>query len=84
METPQRDNLLQVREALKEIGCEKYISKFEEEEIDWEAFLKLDKVILKEMKIPVGRHHSWFFLSHFISFCIIVFVVFDRTCTQNS
>jgi hypothetical protein len=60
MEVPQRNDCFsRVRKALEEIDCEKYIKKFKEEEINWKAFLELNKgFLLDRMKIPLGRHRS--------------------------
>jgi hypothetical protein len=50
-----------IKNALTEIGCEKHFQKFEEQEIDWEEFLELDKDYLCNfLKIPLGKHRSWF------------------------
>ena len=44
----------EVVEVLKKIDCDKYCGKFEENEIDYRAFLLIDKDTLDEMKIPIG------------------------------
>jgi hypothetical protein len=44
-----------IKNALAKIGCEKYLQKFIDEEMDWKDFLLLDKETLnKDMGIPIG------------------------------
>jgi hypothetical protein len=58
------DDLTRIKNALTEIGCKKHLQKFVDEEIDWGTFLKLNEsFLLDRMKIPLGKHRSWFFLS---------------------
>ena len=43
-----------VKEALEQIGLEKYCQLFESEEIDYKAFLELNDDDLSNLEIPTG------------------------------
>jgi hypothetical protein len=71
------DDLTRIKNALTEIGCEKHLQKFIDEEIDWEEFLLLDKETLnKKMDIPMGVHSQSLFSSFVLT--RFVFVGFQK------
>jgi hypothetical protein len=72
------DDLTRIKNALTEIGCEKYLQKFVDEEIDWKGFLLLDKETLnKKMGTPMGT------LNLSSSFCSYSFFFVDSQKIQN-
>jgi hypothetical protein len=63
------DDLTRIKNALTEIGCEKYFQKFVDEEVDWEGFLALNTELLcKQMNIPAGTFTSPLSLASFFFF----------------